>query len=124
MVEAMVWDGLDRAAAKVGITQDYAYRLLRHPAVMAKYRSEVDALRCSGKARLIHRLEAIAEQRDNLTATVAAAKVLLGLGPNASRSMVPPGTAELMAGWVVDCSEALARGAAVPFRGLTRRNIS
>jgi hypothetical protein len=39
LVEAMVWDALDRdaAAAKVGISHDYAHRLLRSPAVMRHF---------------------------------------------------------------------------------------
>lgn len=114
LVEAMVWDALgrDEAADKVGISRDYAYRLLRSPEVMRHFNTELEAMRTSGKARLVHRLEAITEQDDNQTAAVAAAKVLIGMdGMGRSAAPVVNVGVAVTPGWVIDCTEALARAA-------------
>ncbi len=113
LVEAMVWDALgrDKAADKVGISRDYAYRLLRSPEVMRHFNAELDAMRTSGKARLVHRLKTITEQDDNQTAAVAAAKVLIGMdGMGRTPAPVVNVGVAVTPGWVIDCTEALARG--------------
>ncbi len=112
LVAAMVWDGLARrdAARKLGISEDYAYRLLRDPEVLAKLRTETEALRLSGRARAIHRLEEIAEQDDNLTAAVGAIKAHQALDDRAPGAAGTSLNVNVTAGYVIDCSAAFSRG--------------
>jgi hypothetical protein len=81
-IDAMVWEGLPRseAAAKAGISEHGLYKALRKPPVKAYYLSECEMLRTSGRARRIHRLEAMLEQSDNKAAVINAALALEGMG--------------------------------------------
>jgi hypothetical protein len=81
-VEAMVWQGLkrDEAATAAGMKDNSLYVALRKPDVRAFYLAECEVLRLSGRARRIHRLEAVVEQDDNKMATVNAALALERLG--------------------------------------------
>jgi hypothetical protein len=74
----MVWSGARRAdAAKTAGMTDHSLRAaLRKPHVIGFYRSELGVLRESGRARIFHRLEALAEQDDNKAAAVKACQVL------------------------------------------------
>lgn len=111
LIEAMVWEGLNRLAAieKVGISTSYAYRLLRSPDVMAHYRAELDVLRSSVQARTVHRMVELSEQDDNQTAAVAAGKLLLGLEAQKERAAgATVNVAVLTPGWVIDCTAALS----------------
>lgn len=77
-IEAMVWQGLKRAdAAQVaGLVEHSLYVALRSPHVKAHYLAECEVLRTSGRARRIHRLEAMLEQDDNKAAVINAALAL------------------------------------------------
>jgi hypothetical protein len=77
-IDAMVWEGLprDKAAAQAGISPHGLYKALRSPHVKAHLNAELEVLRTSGRARRIHRLEAIAEQNSNLNAAVYAIREL------------------------------------------------
>jgi hypothetical protein len=111
LVEAMVWEGINRrdAIEKLGISTSYAYRLLRSPDVMAHYQAELDVLRNSGKARLVHRLEELTEQNDNQTAAVGAAKVLLSMDGSGKASVGPTVNVNVLSpGWVIDATAALS----------------
>jgi hypothetical protein len=81
-VDAMVWLGLprDEAAKKAGLSDHGLYKALRSPPVKAYYLSECEMLRTSGRARRIHRLEAMLEQSDNKAAVINAALALEGMG--------------------------------------------
>lgn len=109
LVEAMVWRGLTRsdAARELGLTDDYCYRLLRDPQVMAKFREELATLRTAGDARMLRRLEEIAMQDDNLTAAVNAIKAHLAMGSNKENAPAV-NVAVLTPGWVIDCTAALS----------------
>ncbi len=111
LVEAMVWQGLNRrdAIEKLGISASYGHRLLRSPDTMAHYLAELDVLRNSGKARLVHRLEELTEQDDNQTAAVGAAKVLLSMdGPGKAAGGPTVNVNVLSPGWVIDATAALS----------------
>jgi hypothetical protein len=81
-IDAMVWLGLprDEAAKKAGLSDHGLYKALRSPPVKAYYLSECEMLRTSGRARRIHRLEAMLEQSDNKAAVINAALALEGMG--------------------------------------------
>jgi hypothetical protein len=81
-IDAMVWLGLPRseAATKAGLSDHGLYKALRSPPVKAYYLSECEMLRTSGRARRIHRLEAMLEQSDNKAAVINAALALEGMG--------------------------------------------
>lgn len=88
-VEAMVWQALTRkqAAEAAGLTDHALYCAMRKSHVMAHYLSLCETLRLSGRARRIHRLEAVVEQDMNKMATVNAALALERLGDaDAARS--------------------------------------
>jgi len=87
-IDAMVWEGLprDKAAAKAGISDHGLYKALRSPPVKAHYLSECEVLRTSGRARRIHRLEAMVEQNDNKAAVVNAALALERMSPDEQQS--------------------------------------
>jgi hypothetical protein len=81
-IDAMVWQGLKRAdAAQVAGLKDHAlYVALTKPHVKAYYLSQCEMLRTSGRARRIHRLEAMLEQSDNKAAVINAALALESMG--------------------------------------------
>lgn len=77
-IDAMVWEGLKRsdAAAKAGLKDHALYVALTKPHVKAYYMAQCEVLRTSGRARRIHRLEAMLEQDDNKAAVINAALAL------------------------------------------------
>jgi hypothetical protein len=77
-VDAMVWLGMNRAdAAKHAGMQDQSlYVALSKPHVRSYYLAQCEVLRTSGRARRIHRLEAMVEQDENKQAVVNACKAL------------------------------------------------
>lgn len=77
-IEAMVWQGLPRreAAQVAGLEEHSLYKAMRLPPVKAEYLAQCEVLRTSGRARRIHRLEAMVEQDDNKAAVVNAALAL------------------------------------------------
>lgn len=81
-VDAMVWLGLhrDKAAEHAGLAVHSLYQALRRPPVKAYYLDQCETLRTSGRARRLHRLEALAAQDDNLNAAVAAIKAAEQMG--------------------------------------------
>lgn len=83
-IDAMVWEGLKRsdAAAKAGLKDHALYVALTKPHVKAYYNQQCEILRTSGRARRIHRLEAMLEQNDNKAAVINAALALEGMGDN------------------------------------------
>lgn len=83
-ISLMVWEGLKRdiAAQRVGMKDNSLYVALRKPDVRAFYLSECEVLRTSGRARRLHRLEAMAEQDDNKQAAVNAILALERLAPS------------------------------------------
>lgn len=83
-IEAMVFEGLKRseAAAKAGLTDHALYVALSKPHVKAYYLAQCEVLRTSGRARRLHRLEAMSEQDDNKQAAVNAILALERLAPN------------------------------------------
>jgi hypothetical protein len=82
-IEAMVWQGLKRseAAASAGLKDHALYVALRSPHVKMHYLAECEVLRTSGRARRIHRLEAMLEQDDNKAAVINAALALDRMEP-------------------------------------------
>jgi hypothetical protein len=95
-VDAMVWEGLKRddAANKAGMKDNSLYVALTRPDVKAYYNQQCEVLRTSGRARRIHRLEAMLEQNDNKAAVINAALALEGMAndqaaANAQVSAVP-----------------------------------
>lgn len=81
-IDAMVWQGLKRddAAKSAGLTDHALYVAMTKPHVKAYYLEQCEMLRTSGKARRIHRLEAMLEQNDNKAAVINAALALEGMG--------------------------------------------
>src|SRR5579863_8568025 len=77
-IEAMVWQGLkrDEAAKVAGMRDNSLYVALRKSDVRAFYLAECEVLRLSGRARRIHRLEAVVEQDSNMMAVVQASRTL------------------------------------------------
>lgn len=77
-LDLMVHRGLtrDEAATEAGLTPHGLYSALRKPHVKAAYLAECEVLRVSGRARRIHRLEALTEQDENKQAAVNAARAL------------------------------------------------
>jgi len=95
-IDAMVWEGLTRsdAATKAGLTDHSLYVALTKPHVKAYYAQQCEVLRTSGRARRIHRLEAMLEQSDNKAAVINAALALESIGTdqataNAAQSVQP-----------------------------------
>lgn len=99
-VEAMVWQGLKRddAAKAAGMKDNSLYAALRKPDVRAFYLSECEVLRLSGRARRIHRLEAVVEQDDNRMAIVQACRTIDG---GADELRTNPGAMPLSPGFVI-----------------------
>jgi hypothetical protein len=91
-LDAMVWEAASRreAAEKAGMTDHSLRQALRRPHVMAYYRTECEVLRLSGRAKRLHRLEALAEQDGNRNAAVAAIKAAeqIGDGQAASSTLI------------------------------------
>lgn len=77
-IDAMVWQGARRdEAARIASLTDHSLRAaLKKPHVKAYYLAECEVLRTSGRARRIHRLEAMVEQDDNKAAVINAALAL------------------------------------------------
>jgi hypothetical protein len=95
-IDAMVWQGLkrDEAAKSAGLTDHALYVALTKPHVKAYYAQQCEVLRTSGRARRIHRLEAMLEQSDNKAAVINAALALESIGTdqatvNTQQSAVP-----------------------------------
>jgi hypothetical protein len=95
-IEAMVWEGLkrDEAAEKAGLKDNSLYVAFMKPDVKAYYAQQCEVLRTSGRARRIHRLEAMLEQSDNKAAVINAALALESIGTdqatvNTQQSAVP-----------------------------------
>lgn len=95
-IEAMVWEGLPRkeAAERAGISEHGLYKAMVKPPVKAFYAQQCEVLRTSGRARRIHRLEAMLEQSDNKAAVINAALALESIGTdqatvNAQQSSQP-----------------------------------
>lgn len=79
-IDGMVWEGLNRAdaAQRAGLKDNSLYVALTRPDVKRYYLQQCDVLRLSGRARRIHRLEAIVEQDENKQAAVNACRALDG----------------------------------------------
>jgi hypothetical protein len=77
-LEAMVWDCLPRAKAakKAGISEHGLYKALRKPPVKAFYMAQLEVLRTSERARNIHTLVDVRDQKKNQMARVQAVKAL------------------------------------------------
>jgi hypothetical protein len=95
-IEAMVWQGLKRsdAAEVAGLKDNSLYVAFMKPDVKAYYAQQCEVLRTSGRARRIHRLEAMLEQSDNKAAVINAALALESIGTdqataNAAQSARP-----------------------------------
>lgn len=95
-IDAMVWEGLIRseAAEKAGLKDHALYVALTKPHVKAYYAQQCEVLRTSGRARRIHRLEAMLEQSDNKAAVINAALALESIGTdqataNTAQSAMP-----------------------------------
>lgn len=108
-LEYMVWEGLKRddAAAKAGLTVNALYSALRKPHVKAEYLAQCEVLRTSGRARRIHRLEAMVEQDDNKAAVVNAA---LALDRDMGNSPTQSGTSAAMPGVTIHIHAAPQAG--------------
>jgi hypothetical protein len=84
-ITAMVWDGASRKeAAQVAGLSDHGLRqALRRAHVKRFYLAELDVLRTSGRARTLHRLEALRDQDSNKAAAVKACQVLESISDEA-----------------------------------------
>lgn len=106
-IEAMVWEGARRKeAAQIAGIKDHSLRAaLKKPHVLAHYRSELEVLRESERARNLLRLCEIRDQDDNKGAAVKAIQVLDGdkeqRRTNIAVNVVMPGI-------IIDLSEPLA----------------
>jgi hypothetical protein len=98
-IEAMVWEGASRkeAAERAGLSDHGLRQALRRPHVLARYRAECEVLRASGRAKRLHRLEALAEQDENRNAAVAAIKAAEQLGDE----QAGPGIRQQVPGFVI-----------------------
>jgi hypothetical protein len=81
-IRAMVWDGLVRKAAAqaAGLADHSLYLALRDPRVRSHYLAELEVLRTSERARNIHALVDVRDQKANAMARVQAVKALEQLG--------------------------------------------
>jgi hypothetical protein len=77
-LDAMVWQGLDRADAAVqaGMTDHSLREALRKPHVVGYYTGQCEVLRTSALAKNLHALMDVRDQRDNHAARVRAVQVL------------------------------------------------
>jgi predicted DNA-binding protein (UPF0251 family) len=81
-IDLMVWNGLKReeAALQVQMKDNSLYVALTRPDVKTYYLNQCEVLRTSGRARRIHRLEAMLEQDANKAAVINAALALESIG--------------------------------------------
>ena len=114
-ISQMVWQGLtrDEAAKAAGMTDHGLYSALRKPHVRHAYLAECEVLRLSGRAKRLHRLEAIAEQSTNMNAAVAAIKAAEQIGDEQITRGGPPVTPGLVFMFV----DANGRATDLPPRG-------
>lgn len=77
-VDLMVWQGLkrDEAAQRAGLKDNSLYVAFMKPDVRSYYLAQCEVLRTSGRARRLHRLEAMVEQDDNKQAVINACNAL------------------------------------------------
>lgn len=77
-IDAMVWEGLTRKqAAEAAGLKDYSlYIALSKPHVKAYYMKQLDVLRTSERARNIHTLVEVRDQKTNQMARVVAVKAM------------------------------------------------
>lgn len=77
-IDAMVWQGLkrDEAAAIAGLRDNSLYVAMRKPDVKAYYIAELEVLRTSERARNIHTLCEVRDQKSNQMARVNAVQAL------------------------------------------------
>lgn len=111
-LNAMIWDGLPRkdAAAQAGISEHGLYKALRKPAVKALYLSELEVLRTSERARNIHTLAEVRDQKTNQMARVQAVKVLEQISDESHER----GPAAPFSGVVVNIIQAAAHAPQAP----------
>jgi hypothetical protein len=86
-IEAMVWQGLNRAQAAeaAGLKDNSLYVAFRRPEVKAHYLRECEVLRTSQRSRNIHRLVEIRDAAENLPAVNAIKTLDPELGMDAER---------------------------------------
>src|SRR5262249_40372178 len=91
-IDLMTWQGISRdaAAIAVGMKPKSLANSLRKPQTKQYYAEQLQVLRTSGRARRIHRLEALAEQDRNLAAAPNAIALLERIDQEAADR--PPGT--------------------------------
>lgn len=77
-MDALIWRGLSRAEAAqcANMSEHSLYAALRKPHVKAYYLAELDVLRTSERARNIHTLAEVRDQKSNQMARVQAVKAL------------------------------------------------
>jgi hypothetical protein len=82
-LELMVWSGLarDAAAKEAGLKPHSLYCAFRKSHVLAHYRNECEALRVSGRAKRLHRLDELAAQDENKNAAPASLLAASGTPP-------------------------------------------
>lgn len=102
-LEAMVWEGARRneAAEKAGMTDHSLRSALKKPHVKRHYLAELDVLRTSERARNIHTLAEVRDQKSNQMARVQAVKALEQLAddePTQSARSRVPGVTIIIAG--------------------------
>lgn len=87
-IDFMVWHGLTRklAAEQAAISEHTLYVAFRKPHVKAHYLSELEVLRTSERARNIHTLVEVRDQKTNQMARVQAVKELEQSAETATRS--------------------------------------
>lgn len=92
-LDAMVWEGLKRtdAAQTAGLADNSLRFALRKPHVLAYFRTEIDALRNSIKARNLHRLDGIADSSRNDMAKIGAIKAIEQIADTAEEKHRNPG---------------------------------
>lgn len=75
----MVWQGIDRdsAARATGLNPKSVYNAFRKHHVRRFHNEELRALRESTRAKILHRLEALAMQDGNAAAAVKACQIIL-----------------------------------------------
>jgi hypothetical protein len=85
-LDAMIWQGLNRAEAanQAGMAEHSLYVALTRPHVKAYYRQQLDVLRTSERARNIHTLAEVRDQKSNQMARVQAVKALEQLADDES----------------------------------------
>jgi hypothetical protein len=81
-IDMMVWEAADRktAAQAVGMSDHSVREAFRKAHVIQYYREQCEVLRESGRAKRLHRLDALASQDVNRNAAVQAIRVAEQLG--------------------------------------------